>query len=65
MREAAQYFITKYPGVQVRRAVLLQMSVPHQGPESVAFRGTRSEFNGFMTRDANVILPWDEDSSLK
>jgi hypothetical protein len=63
MREAAQYLMTKYPGVQVRRAVLLQMNVPHQGPESVAFRGTRSEFNGFMTRDVNVTLPWDGDSS--
>lgn len=63
MREATDYLRTKYQGIQVRRAVLLQMSVPHKGPESVAFRGTQSEFNGFTTRDANVVLPWDEGSS--
>lgn len=59
MREAANHLMTKYPGIQIRRAVLLQMSVPHQGPESKAFRNTRCEFTGFTTSDANVVLPWD------
>jgi hypoxanthine phosphoribosyltransferase len=64
MREATNYLRTKHPNAQIRRAVLLQMSVPHTGPEAIAFRGTRSEFNGFTTRDANVTLPWDEGSSV-
>ena len=63
MREARDFLTSKYPNVQVRRAVLLQMSVPHKGPEAKAFRGTRSEFNGFFTHDSNVVLPWDESLS--
>jgi hypoxanthine phosphoribosyltransferase len=62
MRETTEYLMAKHPNLQVRRAVLLQMSIPHKGPETVAFRGTRSEFNGFMTHDANVLLPWDDGS---
>jgi hypoxanthine phosphoribosyltransferase len=60
MREASDYLTAKYPNIQVRRAVLLQMSIPHPGFEAKAFRATRSEFNGFFTHDANVVLPWDE-----
>jgi hypoxanthine phosphoribosyltransferase len=59
MREASAYLNNKHPGVEIRRAVLLQMDVPHQGPESVAFRGTRSEFVGYSTTNGSVVLPWD------
>ena len=59
MREALAYLVSKYPGVEIRRAVLLQMNVPHQGPESVTFRATQSEFVGFSTTNGSVVLPWD------
>lgn len=61
MREARNYLMARYPNAQVRRAVLLQMSVPHAGPEAVAFRSTPCEFTGFFTSDAAVVLPWDKD----
>jgi hypoxanthine phosphoribosyltransferase len=59
MREAVTYLNAKHPGVEIRRAVVLQMQVQHQGPETVAFRATRSEFAGFLTANGNVALPWD------
>ena len=59
MREAFAYLTSKHPGVEIRRAVLLQMDVPHQGPEAVAFRATRSEFVGYSTTNGSIILPWD------
>ena len=33
MREAVQYIRSHYPQVEIRRAVLLQMDVPHTGPK--------------------------------
>lgn len=59
MREAAEYLSSKHSGVMVRRAVLLQMDVTHQGPEAVAFRAPRSEFVGFLTTNGSIALPWD------
>jgi len=59
MREAVAYLNDKHPGLEIRRAVVLQMDVTHQGPESVAFRATRSEFRGFLTTNGSVALPWD------
>jgi len=59
MREAMAYLNARHPGVEIRRAVVLQMDLSHQGPEAVAFRATRSEFVGFLTTNGNVALPWD------
>jgi hypoxanthine phosphoribosyltransferase len=59
MREAFAYLSSKHPGVEIRRAILLQMDVPHQGPEAVAFRATPSEFVGYSTTNGSVVLPWD------
>jgi hypoxanthine phosphoribosyltransferase len=59
MREAVDYLTSKNSGVAIRRAVILQMDVTHQGPENVAFRAPRSEFVGFLTTDGSIALPWD------
>lgn len=61
MREATNYLRLKNADTQVRRAVLLQMTVPHTGPESVTFRATQCDFAGFVTSDATVVLPWDKE----
>jgi hypothetical protein len=63
MREAVQYIRTHYPQVEIRRAVLLQMDVPHTGPEIVTFKATPCDFQGFSTSNARVALPWDKISS--
>ena len=59
MREAVAYLSSKHSGVVIRRAVVLQMDVTHQGLEAVAFRATRSEFVGFLTTNGSITLPWD------
>ncbi len=59
MREAVEYLSNKHSGVVIRRAVVLQMDVTHQGPEAVAFRAPRSEFVGFLTTNGSITLPWD------
>ncbi len=60
MREAVNYLRSRYSDTQIRRAVLLQMTVPHTGPEAVTFRATPCDFAGFSTFDATVVLPWDK-----
>jgi hypothetical protein len=62
MREAVQYIRSHYPQVEIRRAVLLQMDVPHTGPEIVAFKANPCDFKGFFTSSAKVALPWDRVS---
>lgn len=62
MREAVRYIRAQYPAVEIRRAVLLQMDVPHAGPEVVAFQGSPCDFKGFFTSSARVALPWDRIS---
>jgi hypoxanthine phosphoribosyltransferase len=61
MREAVKYLQLRYPEIQIRRAVLLQMRVPHTGPEFITFRATPCDFAGFFTYDATVVLPWDKE----
>lgn len=63
MREAVQYIRSHHPKVEIRRAVLLQMDVPHTGPELVTFKATPCDFQGFSTSNARVSLPWDRTSS--
>jgi hypothetical protein len=63
MREAVQYIRSHYPQVEIRRAVLLQMDVPHTGPELVTFKAAPCDFQGFSTSNARVALPWDKASS--
>ena len=63
MREAVQYIRSHYPQVEIRRAVLLQMDVPHTGPELVTFKATPCDFQGFSTSSARVLLPWDKAPS--
>jgi hypothetical protein len=63
MREAVKYIRTEYPQVEIRSAVLLQMDIPHAGPELVAFQATPCDFRGFSTSSAKVGLPWDKISS--
>jgi hypothetical protein len=59
MREAADYLSKTGQVTGLRRAVILQMYVSHQGPESHTFRFPDCEFVGFNTRDGNVLMPWD------
>ena len=63
MREAVRYIRSHYPQVEIRRAVLLQMDVPHAGPELVTFKAPPCDFQGFSTSNARVSLPWDRVSS--
>jgi hypothetical protein len=62
MREAVKYIRANYPGVEIRTAVLLQMDVPHMGPELVTFKASPCDFRGFFTSSARVALPWDKGS---
>jgi hypoxanthine-guanine phosphoribosyltransferase len=61
MREAVQYLRTHCPRAEIRRAVLLQMDVPHAGPETVTFMNAPCDFRGFYTYSAKVSLPWDRE----
>lgn len=60
MREAVSHLTGTHTVTEIRRAVLLQMNIPHRGPEERAFRFTDADFAGFRTSDANVIMPWDK-----
>jgi hypoxanthine phosphoribosyltransferase len=59
MREAVSFLTSLQAVTDIRRAVMLQMHVPHQGPEAQAFRLSAADFAGFTTKDSTVTLPWD------
>ncbi len=59
MREAVDYLSRQYSGITLRRQVLLEMSVPHYGPERTKFRSIPVERTAFFTNDISVRLPWD------
>ncbi len=59
MREAAAYLKSNYPGVELRRIVLLKVAVAHPGPEKVAFSERSVECCPFVAKDSTVMLPWD------
>lgn len=59
MREAISYLNTTHGVGDIRSAVLLQMYVPHGGPETHAFKSAPCDFSGLKTNDASVSLPWD------
>ena len=59
MREAAAHLRRQNPNAQIRRCVLLEMVLPHQGPEKDAFREAALERSGFVTTRSDVTLPWD------
>jgi len=59
MREATEYLRRKYPGIEIRRMVLLKMTIPHLGAEQQTFRNVTVEKAAFETHDASVLLPWD------
>ncbi len=62
MRESVKYIRSNYPNVEIRTAVVLQMDVPHTGPEVVTFKASPCDFRGFFTSNARVALPWDKSS---
>lgn len=59
MREAKRYLEKKPLDLNIHRAVLLKMTVPHHGPERESFSNVSVETEAFVTEDAKVLLPWD------
>jgi hypoxanthine phosphoribosyltransferase len=64
MREASQYLQSRYPSIRLRRMVLLNMDVVHEGPEATTFRDTPVERHAFLTYDTRVLLPWEIPRSV-
>jgi hypoxanthine phosphoribosyltransferase len=59
MREAAAFLTSRYKGIALRRVAVLELRVPHQGPEKTVFRDDQIDRSAFFTNDASVMLPWD------
>jgi hypoxanthine phosphoribosyltransferase len=60
MREATDYLLGTYPGLTLRRSILLEVHASrHRGPEQLTFQNVPVEKAAFYSRDVDVFLPWD------